>query len=78
MRLERRAEAALVLNTVIWGSTFVVVKQALHDVSPVLFLALRFTLATIALLVLFRGSWNHPRKPQWSLAGESVGSGKSV
>jgi len=53
MRLERRAEAALVLNTVIWGSTFVVVKQALHDVSPVLFLALRFTLATIALLVLF-------------------------
>ena len=37
--LQRRAEAALVLNTIIWGATFVVVKQALRDVSPVLFLA---------------------------------------
>jgi drug/metabolite transporter (DMT)-like permease len=72
MRLERRAEAALVLNTLIWGSTFVVVKQALRDVSPVLFLALRFTLATVALLVLFRRSWSHPRKPQWSLAGGAI------
>jgi drug/metabolite transporter (DMT)-like permease len=72
MRVERRAEAALVLNTLIWGSTFVVVKQALRDVSPVLFLALRFTLATVALLVLFRRSWSHPRKPQWSVAGGAI------
>ena len=27
----RRAEAALVLNTVVWGATFVVVKAALLD-----------------------------------------------
>ena len=66
MRLERRAEAALVLNTLIWGSTFVLVKQALRDVSPVLFLALRFTLATVALLVLFRGSLVEP-SPQSSM-----------
>ena len=39
----------------VWGATFVLVKAALADVSPVLFLALRFTLATVALLVLFRG-----------------------
>ena len=70
--LQRRAEAALVVNTFIWGTTFVVVKQALHDVSPVLFLALRFTLATAALLVLFRGSWSHPRNPRWSLAGGAL------
>lgn len=69
MKPRQRAEAALVLNTIIWGATFVVVKQALRDVSPVLFLALRFTLATVALLVLFRGSWSHPRNPRWSLAG---------
>jgi drug/metabolite transporter (DMT)-like permease len=68
-RLQGRAEAALVVNTIIWGATFVVVKQALHDVSPVLFLALRFTLATFALLVLFRGSWSAPRNPRWSLTG---------
>jgi drug/metabolite transporter (DMT)-like permease len=68
----RRAEAALVVNTIIWGATFVVVKQALRDVSPVLFLALRFTLATVALLVLFRGSWSHPLNPRRSLAGGAV------
>jgi len=65
----RRAEAALILNTIIWGATFVVVKQALQDVSPVLFLALRFSLATLALLILFRGSWSNPGNLRWSLAG---------
>jgi drug/metabolite transporter (DMT)-like permease len=70
--VQRRAEAALVVNTLIWGSTFVVVKQALHDVSPILFLALRFTLASAVLLVLFRGSWSHPRNPRWSLTGGAL------
>jgi len=68
-RVQRRAEAALIANTFIWGTTFVVVKQALRDVSPVLFLALRFTLASGALLALFRGSWSHPRNLRRSLAG---------
>jgi drug/metabolite transporter (DMT)-like permease len=71
-RLARRAEAALIVNTLIWGSTFVVVKHALRDVSPVLFLALRFSLATAALTVLFRGSWSHPRQPRWSLTGGAL------
>jgi len=70
--LQRRAEAALMVNTLIWGSTFVLVKQALHDVSPILFLALRFTLAAVALLVLFRGSWSHPRNVRWSLTGGAL------
>jgi drug/metabolite transporter (DMT)-like permease len=68
----RRAEAALIANTIIWGSTVVLVKQALRDVSPVLFLALRFTLAAAVLLVLFRGSWSHPRNPRWSLTGGAL------
>ena len=70
--IERRAEAALVFNTLIWGATFVLVKQALRDVSPVLFLALRFTLATVVLLVLFRDSWRHPRNLRWSLTGGAL------
>ncbi len=70
--VERRAEAALIVNTIIWGATFVLVKQALGDVSPILFLALRFTLAAIVLLVLFRGSWSHPQNPRWSLAGGAL------
>ena len=47
-----RAEAALLFNTVLWGATFVLVKQALTSVSPLLFLAMRFSLATAALLPL--------------------------
>ncbi len=56
-----RAELALVLNTLIWGSSFVVVKNALSEVTPLLFLALRFTVATLALLLVFRRSWNQAR-----------------
>jgi len=70
--VQRRAEAALMVNTLIWGATFVLVKQALGDVSPILFLALRFSLATVVLLVLFRGSWSHPRNPRWSLTGGAL------
>lgn len=54
MSRQRVAEAALVVNTMVWGATFVLVKAALASVSPVLFLALRFALATAALLVVFR------------------------
>jgi drug/metabolite transporter (DMT)-like permease len=36
----------------VWGSTFVLVKQALQDVSPLLFLAMRFGLATLALCAI--------------------------
>ncbi len=50
--MRRWAEAALVWNTLIWGATFVVVKAALADCSPVLFLALRFSLATAVLIPL--------------------------
>jgi drug/metabolite transporter (DMT)-like permease len=49
-----RADLALVFITLIWGSTFVVVKQALEDCSTLLFLALRFSLATVALGLAFR------------------------
>ena len=50
-----RADAALVGNTIIWGSTFVLVQSALHDISPLAFLAIRFSIATLALILLFRG-----------------------
>jgi drug/metabolite transporter (DMT)-like permease len=43
------AELALALVCLIWGATFVVVKNALHDISTVLFLALRFTAASLLL-----------------------------
>jgi len=54
----RQADAALIGNTIVWGATFTLVKSALTDVSPLVFLVLRFTLATLALLALFRRGWN--------------------
>ena len=56
MNRRRAAEGTLVLNTIVWGATFVLVKSALLHVSPLLFLALRFSLATLALLAMFRGA----------------------
>jgi len=52
---ERIADAALAWNTVVWGSTFVLVKAALDHVSPLLFLTMRFTLATVALAAILWG-----------------------
>jgi drug/metabolite transporter (DMT)-like permease len=67
-----RAEAALVANTIIWGATFVLVKEALAGVSTLLFLALRFSLASLALLVLFRRSWSNTRAVRQALAGGAL------
>src|SRR2546430_3751987 len=44
-----RAELALALCTLLWGSTFVVVKNSLDHSSVFVFLALRFTLAGICM-----------------------------
>lgn len=35
----------------VWGVSFVVMKQALEEISPVLLLAIRFSLATVVLIV---------------------------
>jgi drug/metabolite transporter (DMT)-like permease len=52
--LTRRAQAEvlLLLITLIWGSTFVIVKGALNDASPLAFIALRFSAAGILLFAL--------------------------
>ncbi len=51
--LRLRADLGLAFIALIWGSTFVLVKEALEDVSTVLFLALRFGLATAVLTLFF-------------------------
>ena len=44
----------------IWGATFVLVKQALAGVSTLLFLTLRFAIATLALALIFRKQFRNP------------------
>jgi drug/metabolite transporter (DMT)-like permease len=50
-----QADLALLAITFVWGSTFTVVKNSLEQVSPVLFVAMRFWLATAILAVVMRG-----------------------
>jgi drug/metabolite transporter (DMT)-like permease len=59
--VNRRAEWAIILIALIWGSTFVIVKDALASVSTLLFLALRFTLATAILALAFLGRYGRLR-----------------
>jgi drug/metabolite transporter (DMT)-like permease len=57
------AELGLAFTCLVWGSTFVLVRNALADVSTVLFLAIRFSLAALllfALHVLRGGSLRQP------------------
>jgi drug/metabolite transporter (DMT)-like permease len=49
-----QADSLLALVALIWGSTFVVVKNALDAVGPFTFVAWRFWLAASLLVILFR------------------------
>jgi drug/metabolite transporter (DMT)-like permease len=50
----RLAQLGLLVTVAIWGSTFVIVKDALRDASPLLFNAIRMALATVALVAMNR------------------------
>src|SRR5882762_6725843 len=51
-------DCSLIGVAFIWGATFVIVKQALTDVSTLLFLTIRFALATLALTLIFGHQFN--------------------
>ena len=60
---QRRAEILLLLLTVIWGSTFVIVKSVLDENSPLWYTAFRWILSTLILgLVFLRRVRNVSRK----------------
>jgi drug/metabolite transporter (DMT)-like permease len=54
-----QAEIVLVLITIIWGSTFTIVKKALLQVSPILLVALRFWIATVVVIAFMPGQFRH-------------------
>ncbi|HET6273604.1 MAG TPA: DMT family transporter [Bacteroidota bacterium] len=54
MRTRRKAEAALLATTLIWGSTFTAVKLGMQEISPVLLIVIRFSLSAAFFLVFFR------------------------
>jgi drug/metabolite transporter (DMT)-like permease len=66
------ADLLLVGAAAVWGTTFVVVRGALRDVSPLLFVSIRFTLAAllVAPIVFWRGG--RPGPGAWR-AGVAAG-----
>jgi drug/metabolite transporter (DMT)-like permease len=71
-----KADLALIGVALIWGATFILVKEALNAVSTMLFLTMRFAIAAFALWFTFRGRGSHfPRnRKRELLVGLLVGS----
>jgi drug/metabolite transporter (DMT)-like permease len=46
-----KSESALLLMTLLWGATFVIVKESIRDISSMLFVATRFGIAFIILFI---------------------------
>jgi drug/metabolite transporter (DMT)-like permease len=44
------SELSLIVVTIIWGGTFVIIKSAIDDISSMLFVAIRFSIAAVILL----------------------------
>lgn len=60
------ADLALVSIALVWGGTFVLVKAALHDISTMCFLALRFALGAVSMALLFSGTLRKmPSRSLW-------------
>jgi len=70
-----RADLALAFCSLLWGATFVVVKNSLDHASVFIFLAVRFTLAAalMALLAMFRPSVPRNVKREELAAGAALG-----
>lgn len=64
-----RAELSLIGITIIWGTTFVVVKSALVEVSTFVFLTMRFWVAAVTLILIYR------KAIRWNRAGPGIFAG---
>ncbi len=69
-----RADGALALVALVWGATFVVVKQAITQISTVYFLTLRFALASVCMAILFLPAFRRMGARQFA-AGLRSGAG---
>jgi len=72
----RRADAALVVAALFFGTTFIVVKDAVENADPIGFLAVRFLLGGAVLAVLARGRPATPHEVRHGvLAGAALLAG---
>jgi len=73
--MHARAHAALVAAAFFFGTTFVVVKDAVRDVEPVPFLTVRFGIGAVAAWMVAR---RRPATPGWVRAGVLTGAALMV
>jgi len=66
------ADGALVVVTLIWGSTFVMAKDVLSYWPPLAYITIRFALAALVLVALFPRLFIRARREEWR-AGATLG-----
>lgn len=71
--LKKLARPLIVIATIIWGSTFFILKDTLDDVSVYFMLAFRFTVAAVVLALAFWKKWKTIDK-SYFLAGGVMGT----
>ncbi|MBV6511147.1 MAG: DMT family transporter [Ignavibacteriales bacterium] len=57
-----KAEFFLLLTALLWGGTFSMIKSVLDDVSPMVFVSMRFALASVILFSIFRSSFTNLKR----------------
>ena len=70
--MKLRAYVLMIFVVGVWGTTFVLVKDALADATPLAFNLTRMTLAFLVLAVAYRGHWREVSRGQL-MAGAIVG-----
>ena len=68
-RIKRLAKPMIVVATLIWGSTFFILKDTLDDVDLMFLLAFRFTLAAGVLALVFWRHWRDVDRSYWWWGG---------
>ena len=63
--LKKLARPMIVLATLIWGSTFFILKDTLDTVDLQFLLAFRFTVAAVLLALVFWKRWRHIDRSYW-------------
>ncbi|HIT01944.1 MAG TPA: DMT family transporter [Candidatus Enterenecus merdae] len=67
--LSKLARPLIVLATLIWGSTFFIMKDALDEVNLMFLLAFRFTFAAVILALVFWKRWKAMDRSYWWRGG---------
>ncbi|QUT04653.1 DMT family transporter [Sphingobium phenoxybenzoativorans] len=69
-----RAELALIGITLLWGATFLIVKNAMTVTGPLFFVGLRFATATVAAAIVAAPLLRGVTRKEW-IAGSAIGLG---